>query len=257
MTAKEKAAKKKFKTKIVSIGPKGAWSELQISFDVEKEWGSRARVSVSGSINGFAFRSSIFPDGKGGHTMMVNKAMQEGGNAGSGDIVTVEIEPDKRPRTITVPKYFKAVLAGNAKASAAFEGFSSSHRRAYVDWITQAKRAETRASRIAKGVVMIAAGEEADVSASLSQDCLLHDKNTLLRACARRGKFSLESSARVSEARSSSLRPGLVPGRCIPGGTSRPTNSTATNPCAAASLRRSNCIRILVWGSNRSLTRNF
>jgi hypothetical protein len=154
------SAKKKFKTKIVSIGPSGAWSELQIAFNVEKEWGSRARVSVRGTINCFAFRSSIFPDGKGGHTMMVNKAMKLGGKFASGDTVVMEMEPDTKPRAITVPKDFKSSLAGNANARAEFEAFAPSHRRAYVDWITQAKRAETRVARIANAVKMIAAGKK-------------------------------------------------------------------------------------------------
>jgi len=160
MMENAKHAKRKFRAKIISIGPKGAWSRLNIPFSVEKEWGSRARVSVSGTINSYTFRSSIFPDGKGGHTMMVNKAMQKGGKAGAGDSVIVEMKPDTKPRTITVPKDFKTALAGNAKARATFEGFSSSHCRAYVDWITQAKRAETRDSRIAKAVEMIAAGKK-------------------------------------------------------------------------------------------------
>ena len=153
-------SKKKFKTKIIAMGPSGAWSCLEIPFNVEKEWGSRARVSVSGTINGFAFRSSIFPDGKGGHTMMVNKAMKEGGNAGAGDSVTVEMAPDAKPRTVAVPKDFKSALAGSAKARATFEGFSPSHKKAYVDWIMQAKREETRTSRISKAVAMIAAGKK-------------------------------------------------------------------------------------------------
>jgi len=153
-------AKKSFKTKIVAIGPSGSWSEIQIPFSVEKEWGSRARVSVSGTMNGFAFRSSIFPDGKGGHTMMVNKAMMAGGNAAQGDSVVMEMQPDTKSRTVVVPKDFKAALAVSAKARATFEAFSPSHRRAYVDWITQAKRAETRESRIASAIKMIAAGKK-------------------------------------------------------------------------------------------------
>jgi hypothetical protein len=153
-------SKKKFKTKIISIGPTGAWSCLEIPFDVEKEWGSRARVSVSGTINGFAFRTSIFPDGEGGHTMMVNKAMKEGGKAGTGDSVTVVVQPDTKPRTVFLPKDFKSALASSAKARATFEAFSPSHKQAYVDWITQAKREETRTSRIAKAIEMIAAGKK-------------------------------------------------------------------------------------------------
>ncbi len=158
--AKQAGAKKIFNAKMKSIGPSGAWTMLRIPFDVQKEWGSRARVSVRGAINGFAFRTSIFPDGKGGHTMMVNKAMKGGGGAIPGKTVRVELGQDTAPRTVTVPKDFTAALAGNVKARATFEGFSPSHRRAYVDWITQAKREETRVARIAKAVEMIAAGKK-------------------------------------------------------------------------------------------------
>jgi hypothetical protein len=158
--SKQTGVKKTFSAKAKAIGPSGAWTQMQIPFNVEKEWGSRARVSVRGSINDFVFRTSIFPDGKGGHTMMVNKAMKENGGALPGKSVRVELEPDTAPRTVIVPKDFKVALAGNAKARATFEAFSPSHRRAYVDWITQAKREETRVARIEKAIEMIAAGKK-------------------------------------------------------------------------------------------------
>ena len=158
--AKQSGATKIFNASSKSIGPSGAWTMMQIPFNVEKEWGSRARVSVRGVINGFAFRTSIFPDGKGGHTMMVNKAMKEKGGAVPGKSVRVELTRDTSPRIISVPPDLKKALAKNATAGAAFKAFAPSHRRAYVDWITQAKRAETRAARILKAVEMIAAGKK-------------------------------------------------------------------------------------------------
>jgi hypothetical protein len=158
--SKSAGTKKTFNAKVKSIGPSGAWSEMQIPFNVEKEWGTRARVSVRGTIGGFAFRSSIFPDGKGGHTMMVNKAMKENGGAIPGKTVRVELQHDTAPRIVTVPQDFKRALAKNSKAAATFEAFAPSHRRSYVDWITQAKREETRTARIAKAVEMIAVGKK-------------------------------------------------------------------------------------------------
>jgi hypothetical protein len=152
-------SKKSFRAKIETQGPGGAWSLMHIPFDVEKEWGSRARVSVRGVINGFEFRTSIFPDGKGRHTMMVNKAMKEKG-AVPGKAVRVELEKDDVPRPIVIPPDFKKALARNSKAGATFEAFAPSHRRAYVDWIMQAKREETRVARIKKAVEMIAAGKK-------------------------------------------------------------------------------------------------
>jgi len=157
--ARQTGEVRKFKGKSISIGPGGAWTMMRIPFDVEKEWGSRARVSVQMKINGAEFRTSIFPDGEGGHRIMINKAMQQAG-AAPGKTIQVEMAQDSAPRALIVPPELKKALAKNSKAGAAFEAFASSHRRAYVDWITQAKREETRVARIAKAVEMIAAGKK-------------------------------------------------------------------------------------------------
>ncbi|WP_126175401.1 YdeI/OmpD-associated family protein [Tsuneonella rigui] len=61
---------------------------------------------------------------------------------------------------IAMPDDFAAALAGNAKAKAALEGFAPSHRREYLEWITEAKREETRAKRIAQAVEWLAEGKK-------------------------------------------------------------------------------------------------
>ncbi len=155
-------SKKRFRGKIVAQGPGGAWSFMRIPFDVNKVWGNRARVSVRGKMNGFAFRTSIFPDGKGGHTMMVNKAMMQGAGAGQGKTVRMELEQDTAPRTVTVPSDLKKALAKNRKALANFNAFAPSHRKAYVEYVVEAKRPETRASRIEKTVKCVAEGKKRD-----------------------------------------------------------------------------------------------
>ncbi|MFZ5663436.1 MAG: YdeI/OmpD-associated family protein [Pseudomonadota bacterium] len=47
----------------------------------------------------------------------------------------------------------------NAGAKAAFEAFAPSHRREYLEWILEAKRAETRARRIAQAIGQLAEGK--------------------------------------------------------------------------------------------------
>ena len=59
--------RKLFTSKLQSVGPMGAWTRLMLPFDVEKALGSRGRVSVRGTINGFPFCTSIFPNGDGTH----------------------------------------------------------------------------------------------------------------------------------------------------------------------------------------------
>jgi len=53
-----------------------------------------------------------------------------------------------RSKVVDVPGYVLDALKTDTKARAAFEGFSPSHRREYLEWITEAKRPETRERRL-------------------------------------------------------------------------------------------------------------
>lgn len=70
----------------------------------------------------------------------------------------------RAPRTakpeIPMPEDFAAALAKRKAAQAAFDGFAPSHRREYMEWITGAKREETRAKRIAQAIEWLAEGRK-------------------------------------------------------------------------------------------------
>jgi len=86
--------KQSFEIQLVGRGPEGAWTFLPIPFSAEKVFGTKARVAVKGTINGFPFRSSLMPRGDGTHAMMVNKGVKEGAKATVGDLVSVVMEKD-------------------------------------------------------------------------------------------------------------------------------------------------------------------
>ena len=68
--------------------------------------------------------------------------------------------PTGRPRPeAKVPADLAAALRKSAKAAAAFKAFPPSHRREYIEWITVAKRPETRTRRLAETVKLVAAGK--------------------------------------------------------------------------------------------------
>lgn len=72
----------------------------------------------------------------------------------------VKVERKTTPRKpIPVPADLRAALAHNPRAKATFEGFSPSHRRDYLEWITEAKREETRLKRLETAVEWMAAGK--------------------------------------------------------------------------------------------------
>ena len=68
--------------------------------------------------------------------------------------------PARKPAApAPVPADLAAALKKNRKAAATFEKFSSSHRRDYIEWITEAKRDETRAKRLATTLEWLAQGK--------------------------------------------------------------------------------------------------
>lgn len=60
---------------------------------------------------------------------------------------------------VDIPPELAAALRANKKAAAAFEKLAPSHRREYAAWIADAKRAETKATRVEKAVALIAQGK--------------------------------------------------------------------------------------------------
>lgn len=58
-----------------------------------------------------------------------------------------------------IPDYFMTAIQKNKKALAAYEAFSPSHQREYVEWITDAKTDATRDRRVAQAVEWMAEGK--------------------------------------------------------------------------------------------------
>jgi hypothetical protein len=149
----------KFKAKLDARGPGGSWIFITVPFSVEKVFGTKARVPVSGTINGFPYRTSILPQ-EGVHYLPVNKQMQAGAQAKAGDMVSVTMDVDKAERVVELPPELKEILRKDAKSAAFFDGLSYTHRKEYADWIAGAKRPETKEARLKKAVEMLARHEK-------------------------------------------------------------------------------------------------
>lgn len=63
----------------------------------------------------------------------------------------------KKPE-LDVPDYLRAALKKDRKAQTAFDAFSPSHRREYIEWITDAKTEATRNKRMETALEWIAEG---------------------------------------------------------------------------------------------------
>jgi uncharacterized protein YdeI (YjbR/CyaY-like superfamily) len=64
-----------------------------------------------------------------------------------------------KKKALKVPGDLSAALKKNKRAFAVFEKFAPSHKREYIEWITEAKREETRTKRLAQAVEWMAEGK--------------------------------------------------------------------------------------------------
>jgi uncharacterized protein YdeI (YjbR/CyaY-like superfamily) len=74
----------------------------------------------------------------------------------------VKVKRNSRPTpkpAVRMPADLRAAMAGAAKARATWEAFSPSQRREYVEWITEAKRPDTRQKRLATTIEWLAQGK--------------------------------------------------------------------------------------------------
>ncbi len=71
---------------------------------------------------------------------------------------TVTKRPTPRA-ALPMPRDLADALARDAKAKGTFDAFSPSHRREYIEWITEAKTAATRERRLATTLEWLAEGK--------------------------------------------------------------------------------------------------
>jgi hypothetical protein len=158
ISARQRRMQHVFKARLIGRGPAKAWAFLPIPAAVTQHLATRARVPVAGTMNGASFRSSLMPQGDGSHAMMVNQDLRTRAGATIGDMVSVSLGLDVAPRTVTVPTDLASKFAPDAARR--FAALSYSHRKEYVDWITSARKPETRARRVEETIKRLGAGSQ-------------------------------------------------------------------------------------------------
>ncbi len=71
-----------------------------------------------------------------------------------------EVKKPSAPKPeLPVPADFEKLLKGNIAAKEVFEKFSPSHKREYIEWITEAKTDATREKRMLQAIMQIIEGK--------------------------------------------------------------------------------------------------
>jgi hypothetical protein len=143
----------------VELGGKTA-TGIEVPEEVVTTLGSGGRPPVSVTIGGHTYRTTVARMG-GRYLVPLSAENRTAAGVAAGDQVDVDIEPDAAPREVDVPADLAEALAGDDAARATFDGLSFSHRKEWVRWVEEAKKPETRATRLTRTVESLRAGKRA------------------------------------------------------------------------------------------------
>ena len=129
----------------------GGGAFVEFPGDVEKLFGVKGRVPVRVTFDGEAYRGSMVRMGTPKHLLLILKEIREKLGKGPGDRIRVTVELDDAPRVVALARDIEAAYR-TAGVLERYRAMSFSHQREWALWIDEAKRAETRARRIAKSI---------------------------------------------------------------------------------------------------------
>lgn len=144
---KPASATKRFEARLERMPSRLNWIIINIPFDTAKVWGLRGQIKVKGEMNGFAFRTSLFPTGSGRHILLVNKRMQKGAHAVAGSIARFQIELDNEERIVTIPDELQRILDQDRSLRRWYDKLNHSTRNDIANWITEPKSGAARMRR--------------------------------------------------------------------------------------------------------------
>ena len=138
------------------------WTVIYVPFDAGKLFGVLGQIKIKGQINGFPFRSCLFPRTQGGHILLVNKRMQRAAKVRPGAIANFEIEPDTEKRVYATPHALHRILSEDKPFRRWYAQLTQSTRHEIAKWVNdpQSEAAQTRrAEQIAERLLAVMEAE--------------------------------------------------------------------------------------------------
>jgi uncharacterized protein YdeI (YjbR/CyaY-like superfamily) len=121
---------------------------------VEQVFGKK-RVKVMAKFEGEPYRGSVVCMGTQCHIIGVRKDIRQKIGKEIGDEIEVELEENNQPRMVEIPSGFARRPWKCPRSRNAFSNLSYTKQKEYLNWITQARRAQTRQNRILRVVEML------------------------------------------------------------------------------------------------------
>jgi hypothetical protein len=140
----------------VELGGKTA-TGIEVPEEVVAALGESKRPAVTITVNGYTYRTTAVRMG-GRFLVPLSAENREAAGVAAGDDITVDIALDTAPREVDLPADLAAAMDDAVRAT--YDGLSYTHRKEWVRWVEEAKKPETRATRIEKTVTGLREGKK-------------------------------------------------------------------------------------------------
>ena len=131
------------------------WTIVRVPFEPRRVWKEMVRLRVRGEVNGFAFRTSLFPDVRGGFYLLVNRELQRGAGVGLGEEAEFRLWADLEARKAEMPDELAVLLEDEPGLRNWYDELTEYTRREIGKWVSGVKsdaarmrRAEQMAERL-------------------------------------------------------------------------------------------------------------
>lgn len=147
-------------TAVLKTDERGPMMYIDFPYDVKEMFGTRGNVKVKITYDGIPHRGLLTNMGGSCHFLGINKALRAKIGKAPGEPVFITLQRDTEERIVEIPEDLAAAFAANPAAQACYDKLSYTHRKEYVQWITGAKRPETRSGRVLKTIEMLMTGKK-------------------------------------------------------------------------------------------------
>ena len=130
---------------------------FEVPPEVVEALGGGKRPPVTITINGYTYRSTVFPYTE---AYMLPLAAEHRSAAGveAGQEMEVTLELDTAPRVLEIPPELAAALDADPQAKAFFDGLSYSNKRVFTLNVEGTNNPETKARRVEKAIGLMREG---------------------------------------------------------------------------------------------------
>ena len=160
----------RFAAELERFEGKGAWYYLLYPNAVEKEFGTKGRLRVLGTMNlpgrqagrisgkKVKVDRALIPQGDGTHVVILGGELRKQLGVSLGDTIEMEFHVNPDPDAIDVPEELEIALEMEPELKPVYERQTPGTKRGISYWINSGKRPETRAKRAAEMMRRFASG---------------------------------------------------------------------------------------------------